>query len=183
MLIQAHQADFVHGLAGSRHEHKKDRERPVNRSAAQLGLHFQRNEEAVAEQRPHRSLEISQCAVDRLMAKTGQLRNFARRLQAGQNVCRSAGKERSRIRKSGPLNMYSMVSCLSAKCSRENARTFESVVLSSRANIASRLRACCCHAGSLVSGSSGEPGEGGNPARNRAVSSAMPARHFAQATY
>ena len=101
MLIQAHQADFVHGLAGSRHEHKKDRERPVNRSAAQLGLHFQRNEEAVAEQRPHRSLEISQCAVDRLMAKTGQLRNFARRLQAGQNVCRSAGKERSRIKKIG----------------------------------------------------------------------------------
>src|SRR5467141_1280966 len=69
--------------------------------------------------------------------------------------------------------MYSIVSCFSVKYSLEKARTFESLALSSRAKIVSKWRACCCQVGSLVSGARGELADGGSPARNRAVSSAV----------
>src|ERR1700722_1716607 len=69
--------------------------------------------------------------------------------------------------------MYSMVSCCCGRCSLEKARTFASVVASSRVKIESKKRACCAQPGSLASAASGESGAGGRPARNRAVSLAV----------
>src|SRR5580700_3214422 len=69
--------------------------------------------------------------------------------------------------------MYSMVSCCCGRCSLEKARTFDSVVASSRAKIESKKRACCAQPGSLAKAANGEPGAGGKPARKRAVSSGV----------
>src|SRR5580693_5122240 len=69
--------------------------------------------------------------------------------------------------------MYSMVSCCCGRFSLAKARTFASVLASSRAKIESKKRACCAQPGSLANAANGEPGAGGKPARNRAVSSAV----------
>src|SRR5580704_2319557 len=69
--------------------------------------------------------------------------------------------------------MYSMVSCCDVRCSLEKARTFASMVASSRVKIESKKRACCAHSGLLANAASGESGAGGRPARNRAVSLAV----------
>ena len=68
-----------------------------------------------------------------------------------------------------------MVSCLSVRYFFENSRTLESWTLSSRAKMESKLRACDSQAGSLVNAASGEFEDGRNPAKNRAVSSAVAA--------
>src|ERR1700723_2047864 len=69
--------------------------------------------------------------------------------------------------------MYSMVSCCCGRCSLEKARTFESVLASSRLKIESKKRACCAQPGSLATAANGEPDAGGRPARKRAVSSGV----------
>src|SRR6202044_1946766 len=69
--------------------------------------------------------------------------------------------------------MYSMVSLCCGRCSLEKARTFDSVLASSRLKIESKKRACCAQPGSLASAANGEPGAGGRPARKRAVSSGV----------
>src|SRR5579862_8411577 len=69
--------------------------------------------------------------------------------------------------------MYSMVSCCCGRFSLAKARTFASVLASSRAKIASKKRACCAQPGSLANAANGEFGAGGRPARKRAVSSAV----------
>src|SRR5690242_5548269 len=84
----------------------------------------------------------------------------------------AVGKNEVAYRKSGPLNMYSIVSCLVVRYFSENARILERS-FSSRAKMESKLRACEIHAASLVRAASGEFGEGGSPAKNRAVSSAV----------
>ena len=55
----------------------------------------------------------------------------------------------------------------------ENSRIFDKWVFCSRAKMASKLRACEIHTGSLVRAASGEFGEGRSPAKNRAVSSGV----------
>src|ERR1022692_3375187 len=69
--------------------------------------------------------------------------------------------------------MYSMVSWCCGRFSLAKARTFASVLASSRAKIESKKRACCAQPGSLASAANGEPGAGGRPARKRAVSSGV----------
>src|ERR1700722_10402877 len=69
--------------------------------------------------------------------------------------------------------MYSMVSWCCGRFSLEKARTFDSVLASSRAKIESKKRACCAQLGSLAKAANGEPGAGGRPARKRAVSSGV----------
>src|ERR1700690_4018466 len=69
--------------------------------------------------------------------------------------------------------MYSMVSCCCGRYSLEKAGTFDSGLASSRAKIESKKRACWAQPGSLAKAANGEPGAGGRPARNRAVSSAV----------
>src|SRR5262245_40423694 len=68
-----------------------------------------------------------------------------------------------------------MASCLPVRYFLENSRTLESWTLSSRANIEFKLRACDTQAGSFVNAASGELEDSGNPARNRAASSAVTA--------
>src|ERR1700676_2280741 len=69
--------------------------------------------------------------------------------------------------------MYSMVSCGCGRCSLAKARTFDSVLASSRVKIESKNRACCAQPGSLANAASGESGAGGRPARKGAVSLAV----------
>ena len=69
--------------------------------------------------------------------------------------------------------MYSTVSCLVVRYFSENSRIFDKWVFCSRAKMASKLRACEIHTGSLVRAASGEFGEGRSPAKNRAVSSGV----------
>src|SRR6202140_3524751 len=69
--------------------------------------------------------------------------------------------------------MYSMGSWCCGRFSLAKARTFASVLASSRAKIESKRRACCAQPGSLAKAANGEPGAGGRPARKRAVSSAV----------
>src|SRR5271156_3318078 len=85
----------------------------------------------------------------------------------------AVGKNEVANKKSGPLKKYSKVSCLSGKCSLENARTLESVLLSTRAKIELKWRAWSCQSESWVRMARGELGAGGSPARNRAVSLAV----------
>src|SRR6516162_9844461 len=66
-----------------------------------------------------------------------------------------------------------MMSCLSVRYFLENSRTLESWKLSSRAKTESKLRACDIQAGVLANAASGEFEDSGNPAKNRAVSSAV----------
>ena len=65
------------------------------------------------------------------------------------------------------------VSCLVVRYFSENSRIFDKWVFCSRAKMASKLRACEIHTGSLVRAVSGEFGEGRSPAKNRAVSSGV----------
>src|SRR5580700_7950772 len=69
--------------------------------------------------------------------------------------------------------MYSMASLCAARCSLAKARTFESVLASSRLKIESKKCACCVQPGSLASAANGEFCAGGRPARKRAVSSGV----------
>src|ERR1700749_641415 len=69
--------------------------------------------------------------------------------------------------------MYSMVSWCCGRFSLAKARTFASVLASSRAKIESKKRACCAQPGSLASAANGEFYAGGKPARKRAVSSGV----------
>src|SRR3984957_11450623 len=67
--------------------------------------------------------------------------------------------------------MYSMVSLCCGRRSLAKARTFDSVLASSRLKIESKKRACCAQPGSLAIAANGEFCAGGRPARKRAVSS------------
>src|SRR5580704_7939693 len=69
--------------------------------------------------------------------------------------------------------MYSMVSLCCGRCSLAKARTFDSVLASSREKIESKKWACCAHSGFLAKAASGESSAGGRPARKRAVSSGV----------
>src|ERR1700689_4731964 len=69
--------------------------------------------------------------------------------------------------------MYSMASLCAARCSLAKARTFESVLASSRLKIESKKCACCAQPGSLASGANGEFGAGGRPEGTRAVESGV----------
>src|SRR5580698_10845531 len=69
--------------------------------------------------------------------------------------------------------MYSMVSLCCGRYSLEKARTFASVLASSRLKIESKKCACCAQPESLAIAANGEPGAGGRPARKRAVSSGV----------
>src|SRR5580700_10071277 len=69
--------------------------------------------------------------------------------------------------------MYSMASLCAGRCSLAKARTFESVLASSRLKIESKKCACCAQPGSLASAANGEFCAGGRPARKRAVSSGV----------
>src|SRR6516165_1620408 len=81
------------------------------------------------------------------------------------------GKNVTAYKKSGPLNMYSIVWCFSGSRASENARIFESVPSSTFPNMELKWRACSCHIGLLVSEASDESAAGGTPARKRAASS------------
>src|ERR1700733_11303478 len=85
----------------------------------------------------------------------------------------AAGKNEVANKKSGPPKKYNKISCLSGKCSLENARTLERVLLSSRAKIELKWRAWSCQTGSWVRIARGEFAAGGCPARKRAVSLAV----------
>jgi 3-keto-L-gulonate-6-phosphate decarboxylase len=63
--VEAPEAHVVDGLAGPRQKHIEDRQRPVDRPLVQLRLHVPGDEEAEAEQRTQRTLEISQRATRR----------------------------------------------------------------------------------------------------------------------
>jgi hypothetical protein len=62
---------------------------------------------------------------------------------------------------------------LSVRYFSENSRILENCALSSRAKAEFKLRACHSQTGSLVNGASGDFKDTGNPAKNRAVSSAV----------
>ena len=69
--------------------------------------------------------------------------------------------------------MYSTVPCLSVRYFWENSRILERWVFSSRVKMESKCCACDTQVGSFARAASGEFGEGGSPARNRAASSAV----------
>ena len=93
--------DAPDGLAGARQEHVEDRQRAADLAGAQVGLHLLGDEEAEAQDRAQRALDIVERGGDAAARQPRQVRHRARPAPA-RSARRSSPSNRTRWRRGSP---------------------------------------------------------------------------------
>jgi len=86
IFVEGDETDVMDGLTGPREENIENRQRAVDLSSAELGLHILGNEEGQVQNRTKRTFQISQRLIDAAARQAGQLRNVTHRLKTGHDV-------------------------------------------------------------------------------------------------
>ena len=90
---------LLHGLARARQEHVEDRQGAADLARLQIGLHLLGDEEAEAQDRTQRALDIVERGRDAAARQSRQVGHRADRLERAQHVGRRLGIERVRVEK------------------------------------------------------------------------------------
>ena len=99
VVVQRDRTDAPDGLARARQEHVEDRQGAADLAGLQIGLHLLGDEEAEAQDRAQRTLDVVERRRDAAARQSRQIRHRAHRLQRAQHIGRGLRIERVRVEK------------------------------------------------------------------------------------
>ena len=170
--VERDRRDALDGLAGARQEHVEDRQRAADLAGAQVALHLLGDEEAEAQDRAQRVLDIVERRANDAARQFGQVGHLPRTAPA-RPARKWSPSDRRRWRRGSPAPRTCRTWSAWARRDGSPTRRGFSRAGAARAGRRRCRRICAwrCQDGSLVRGISGESAEGCMPARNFAVSS------------